>query len=176
MIAHLIVTVIAEDRPGVLEILADAITKQGGNWLESQLLHLHNQFSGIVAVAVNREDLADLQQALDGLTQQGFCINYRCTDAKPGGQGAKPFKLTVVGPDRPGIVREVARALAQHGINLTELSSECSSMPWSGEPMFTARGKALMPAEVNLAELDEALDQIAEELGLDIALEDREEA
>lgn len=176
MIAHLIMTVIADDRPGVVEVLADVIASNKGNWLESQLAHLHGKFSGIVAIAVQEKDLGQLQGALQKLSQQGFAISSQLVEKQPTRNGAQPFKLTIVGPDRPGIIREVSKALAKRGINLVELSSECSSMPWSGEPMFTAHGQAHMPQDVNLAELGDALDTIAEELGLDIAFEDRQEA
>lgn len=176
MIAHLILTVIVDDRPGVVEKLADVIAHHRGNWLESQLVHLHGKFSGIVAIAVHQTDLPALKEALVDLSQQGFAIATQMADIQPREHAVQPFKLTIVGPDRPGIIREVSGALAERGINLVELSSECSSMPWSGEPMFTARGQAHMPPDVNLSELGDALELIAEELGLDIAFEDRQEA
>ncbi len=176
MIAHLIMTVIADDRPGVVEVLADVIANHKGNWLESQMAHIHGKFSGIVAVAIHEKDLPDLQSALQKLGHQGFAIATSLVEKHLPKTNTQPFKLTIVGPDRPGIIREVSRALAKRGINLVELSSECSSMPWSGEPMFTAHGQAHMPQDVNLAELGDALDTIAEELGLDIAFEDRQEA
>lgn len=176
MIAHIIVTVIAEDRPGVVEKLADVIASHNGNWLESQLAHMHGKFAGIVTVAIEEKFLADLQGGFTALEKQGFTTSYQVAKLGQSRKTSTPFALTIVGPDRPGIIREVSRALAMRGINLLELTSECSSMPWSGEPMFTAKGKALLPQEINLSELDEALDVIAEELGLDIALEDRQEA
>jgi len=176
MIAHLIVTVIADDRPGVVETLADTIAAHRGNWLESQLTHMHGKFAGIVAVATQESDVYALQTAIAGLSKQGFVVTSERAQAQPSRATLQPFTLTIVGPDRPGIIREVSRALAKRGINLVELSSECSSMPWSGEPMFTARGQAHMPQDTNLAELGDALDLIAEELGLDIAFEDRQEA
>ncbi|WP_317932054.1 glycine cleavage system protein R [Halioxenophilus sp. WMMB6] len=176
MIAHLILTVIADDRPGVVEQLAEVIANHNGNWLESQLAHLHGKFAGIVAIAITEQNLAPLQQALTQLGDKGFSVATQLSSPQTTSQFEATFELTIVGPDRSGIIKEVSGALARRGINLLELSSECSSMPWSGEPMFTARGKAQMPDNINLAELDEALDLIAEELGLDIALEDRQEA
>lgn len=176
MIAQIIITVIADDRPGVVETLADIIARLNGNWLESQLMNIHGKFSGIVAVAIPESRLSELQNDLDQLADQGFAIASQRVNQLPNKRNLKPFKLTIVGPDRPGIVKEVSSALANRGINLTKLTSECSSMPWSGEPMFTAQGLAHIPQHVNMVELDDDLDAIAEELGLDIALEDRQEA
>ena len=41
--------------------------------------------------------------------------------------------LELIGPDRPGIVREVSPALAERGVGIEELATEVVSGSWSGE-------------------------------------------
>ena len=44
----LVLTVIGDDRPGLVEQLAAAISEHRGNWLESSMAHLAGKFAGIV--------------------------------------------------------------------------------------------------------------------------------
>ncbi len=76
-----------------------------------------------------------------------------------------------MGNDRPGIVYEIAQAFAGRNINMGELETSCSSMPWSGEPMFEATGLIEVPNSVDMTALYEQLDVIADELAIDIRLE-----
>ena len=42
------------------------------------------------------------------------------------------LRVELVGTDRPGVVRDVSAALAERGINVEELATECGSAPMSG--------------------------------------------
>ena len=75
----------------------------------------------------------------------------------------------MLGPDRPGIVREITHALAVQGVNVEELATECTSAPMSGEPLFRARAKLLLPAGVTIAALRESLAKPAGQMGLEFS-------
>ena len=49
---HLVLTVIAEDQPGLVERIAQCISEHGGNWLESRMSRMAGQFAGILRVDV----------------------------------------------------------------------------------------------------------------------------
>ena len=51
MSVSLVLTVIGDDRPGLVGQLSAAISKHNGNWLESSMSHLAGKFAGIVCVA-----------------------------------------------------------------------------------------------------------------------------
>lgn len=174
MNTYLVLTIISDDKPGVVETLSQTIAEHHGNWLESRLTHLAGKFAGILRVNVDQANQAPLQAALLALDSQG--IQVVVTQAEDNQTGsdqtstqAKRFSL--VGADRQGIVKEIAQAFSSHSINVDELDTSCSSMPWSGEPMFTAQGLLSIPANVDVDELSDQLDEIADELGVDIELE-----
>ena len=48
--ATLVLTVIGDDRAGLVNALADVVTAHGGNWERSQLAELAGKFAGIVLV------------------------------------------------------------------------------------------------------------------------------
>jgi glycine cleavage system regulatory protein len=170
---YLVLTIISDDKPGLVETLAQTISEHGGNWLESRMSHLAGKFAGILQVAVAPEQQESLTEALNALSGRGLKIVVEATRNidKPASQ---IFRFSVIGPDRSGIVREIARAFAARHINMDELETDYSSMPWSGEPLFEATGIIEVPEAVNMEELHAQLDTIADELALDIRLETSE--
>ena len=67
MTKHLVLTVVGDDRPGLVGELATTLSAHGGNWLQSSMAQLAGQFAGIVEVAIADDKVAELRQALDAL-------------------------------------------------------------------------------------------------------------
>ncbi|HSC69071.1 MAG TPA: ACT domain-containing protein, partial [Cellvibrio sp.] len=165
MNTQLVLTVLCDDRPGVVEQLAQAITEHHGNWLESRMAQLAGKFAGILQVAVADAHQNELRTALTELNNKGFkiVIENAVSTSKP---DCREFSFSVVGNDRPGIIREIAQAFAARHINMGELETACSSMPWSGEPLFEATGVIEVPKSVDMNELYDYLDKIADDLAV----------
>jgi glycine cleavage system regulatory protein len=70
----LVMTVLGQDRPGVVEALAKVVRDCGANWLESRMAHLAGQFAGIVHVEVEADRAESLLQALRQLERQGLTV------------------------------------------------------------------------------------------------------
>lgn len=152
----LVMTVIGPDRTGLVESVASLVTEHGGNWLESRMCRLGGEFAGIVRVAVPTAQRQALEAALGKLA--GLTIVVRSDGPVQSTSPAALIALEVVGQDRPGIVREITRALSAQGINVEELATECVSAPMSGEALFQARAKILVPANVALDKLRRTLE------------------
>ena len=60
----LVLTVIGDDRPGLVGELSATISAHQGNWLESSMSHLAGKFAGIVRVAVPNAQAEPLKAAL----------------------------------------------------------------------------------------------------------------
>ncbi len=164
-----VLTIIGPDRRGLVESLSDVIASHEGNWLESRMASLAGEFAGLLLVTIPADRVEAWSAAIDALQGQGVRIVV-----EPGEQTPAPERLVgveVVGHDRPGIVRELARALRQRDINVEELTSETYSAPMTGEPLFKARLQLGVPADADLNELHEALDALAEQLSLDLSYE-----
>ncbi|AFU98046.1 glycine cleavage system protein R [Simiduia agarivorans] len=168
---QLIITVIAKDKPGIVETLAKVVSARDGNWEESRMVSLAGKFSGLLLVSVGSEQLDALQADLAALNQQGIKTLVDVAEEAPVTEAMRLVSISLVGADRPGIVREVAKALSSRNINVEELNTDYSSMPWSGEPMFQVHAALQVPADSDLDELQDTFDQIADELAVDIELE-----
>src|SRR5512141_2231317 len=115
--ASLILTVIGPDRPGLVRALAQSVAAHGGSWLESRMARLAGQFAGIVMVEAPDSLLADLHE----LESEGLRIVVHqgvSGETSAASLAGERLAIEVVGNDRPGIVRDVARVLAEHGVNI----------------------------------------------------------
>ena len=166
-----IVTFIGDDRPGLVESLSRVIESNRGNWLESRLSQLGGKFAGLVLVKLPDENGAALQADLKALSSTGLSVRVTPAMPLPSSRRGRDITLRVIGPDRLGIVREISRALAQREVNVVEMDSEVSSAPMSAELIFRARIDAEIPDHVDLDDLEDSLEEIAETMTLEIELE-----
>lgn len=175
MLKNLIVTLISDDKPGIVESIARVIAAYDGNWLESQLAHLAGKFAGVIRVQIKENRQSELVAALEQLSQQQIRVFVDESSDVPNSKSAITLSFHATGPDRPGIVREISGALAQYQINLEKLDTRLSSMPYSGEPLFEAEGIMAIPNSLERHQLAEHLDRIANELAMDIVLRNGED-
>ena len=166
----LVMTVIGPDRTGLVESVARAVAEHGGNWLESRMCRLGGEFAGILRAEIPAEKKSALLAALQQLQSNGLQIVVRSDPASPAAVSGKLTQLEVIGADRPGIVHEIASALARAGVNVEEFSSEVISAPMSGETLFKAGARLQLPGRCDLAALKSDLEKIAADLLVDVSL------
>jgi len=166
----LVMTVLGQDRPGLVSSLADLVAEHGGNWLESRMSRLGGQFAGILRVEVRSEKELPLVAALKNLGSQGLAVVVHPDQPGPVAQPTPVSLLEIVGQDRPGIVRQISQALANHGVNVEELNTGCASAAMSGETLFKASARLSIPPACNTAELRRELERIAADLIVEISL------
>ena len=169
MIETLVMTIMAADRPGLVERIAACVADQGGNWLESRMCRLGGRFAGIARVEVAGEKLTALKRALHGLEADGLRIVVE-SGAAEGKTAGVAATLELVGNDRPGILRTVTGVLASHGVNVEELSSECVSAPMGGGDLFQAKARVLVPAGAKLDAVRADLEKVGADLMVDLKL------
>lgn len=166
---HLVLTVFAPDKAGQVERIAQCIAEHGGNWLESRLSRMAGQFAGILRVGVPAEAYDELVDALQGLSAQGI----RVLIAESGIEQSctwKPIAMELVGNDRPGIVRDITRLLAEQGVNLERLVTEVRPAPMSSEPLFHAEAILAVPLTLSLEVLQSRLETLADDLMVELVL------
>jgi glycine cleavage system regulatory protein len=167
----LVMTVLGEDRPGLVEKLSTAISEHRGNWLGSHLSSMAGHFGGMIHVLVPAEEVDPLTESLHNLEPMGLEISIKPGLEEEPDDPPREARLQVMGNDRPGIVNSISQAIASRGINVEELRTEYTSAPMSGTAMFTARARLLLPPTVSARELRLQLEHIASDLMVDIDLE-----
>jgi glycine cleavage system regulatory protein len=168
--ATLVLTVIGDDRSGLVNAVAEVVARHGGNWEQSQMAELAGKFAGIVLVTVPEASADELIAALQPLTGM-LDITARVGDAAVTVPEPQRFVLDLVGADRPGIVRQITEVLAAHGVNIDRLRTEARDAPMSGGRLFEAHAQLEMSATTDLGALRVALERLADELMVDIELD-----
>ncbi|MEF8699643.1 MAG: ACT domain-containing protein [Candidatus Accumulibacter sp. UW26] len=170
MNVSLVLTVIGDDRPGLVEQLATAISQHQGNWLQSSMSNLSGKFAGIVCVSVPEVQLAALTSAMAALP--GLRITSEAAPSNSTAAGNRRLKLSLVGHDRIGIVREVSQVLARHAINVEDLCTHTASAPMSAAMLFYATAELTASSMLAVSELTRDLESLSNDLMVDITLDE----
>ncbi len=170
MMTSLVLTVIGPDKPGLVEILSQTIARHNGNWLESGMSRLGGKFAGILIISVPTESADAIEKDLIALQGKGLKVTTERNEDATTVPGRNPIALELVGHDKPGIVREIAQALAARHINVESLDTELTSGSMSGEQLFKAQASLQAPEGLDIDELQQALEAIASDLMVDITL------
>jgi glycine cleavage system regulatory protein len=166
-LSPVILTVIGSDRPGLTAALATAVLDAGGNWLESHLARLAGRYVGSVLVEIAPDRLGALHRAVADVDAKG--LNVSLVDAGESiGEAGVPLTLKLVAQDRPGIVNELAQALAPLKVNIESLETAVEDGAWSGARLFRADVAASLPAGVGAADVQAALEGISAEIMVDL--------
>jgi len=176
MAVSLILTIVGPDRPGLVNLISDKVAALGGNWLESRMANLAGQFAGIVHVHVPQTQVEPLVLALRELEAHGLRIVVTRGSDRSGEARGRKMRLEIVGQDRPGVVRDISHALASRGVSIEELVTDFVSGSMSGESLVRASARLLVPAQLGTAQLRDALEALANDLMVDLTLEDSDRA
>jgi len=170
----LIITFTGTDRTGFVEDVAKVVEQHGGTWAGSRMSHLAGQFAGVALIHCPAEQTQTLTSALEALTERGITLHITPDhqgDAATRSDQPLIFRLTYIGIDRAGLVRQVTAALSRHHVNVERLLTDVSSAPMTGDPLFTLDATLTAPPGTNADELRDALEAIGHELHLDATLE-----
>jgi glycine cleavage system regulatory protein/folate-dependent phosphoribosylglycinamide formyltransferase PurN len=166
----LVVTAIGTDRPGIVSLLSDRAEGFGANWAGSRMANLAGQFAGMVHFEVPAQNAEPLAQALRGLEASGLRVVIAKSETPPAPLGRRMVKLELTGIDRPGIVRDLSRSLTAQGVSIEDLHTEIVSAGTSAEHLFKVRALLVVPESLGNETLRGALDALASEMMVDIAL------
>lgn len=168
-----VLTVIGDDRPGLVEEISTAITAHQGNWLDSSMARLAGKFAGVLTVDVPEEHEAALLKTLGELGS----LRVRAEAASPAASAdsgyGRRLSFSLVGHDRIGIVREVSQVFARHGVNVDKLTTWTSSAPMSSDTLFHAEAELRAADGLDAAALKADLERLSNDLIADINLDDR---
>ncbi len=163
-------TVIGDDRSGLVEALANVVTAHGGNWERSQLTELAGKFAGIVVVSVPADRVDELTSSLhelDGLLEVSAHPGAEAPTALPA-QAQHTLSIDLVGNDHPGIVHDISAVLARHGLSIVTIETTTREAPMAGGLLFEAHVVVRLPRSAEVAQVRSDLERLASELLVDL--------
>ncbi|MGN7970085.1 glycine cleavage system protein R [Microbacterium sp. 22296] len=167
----LVLTVVGDDRAGLVSAVADIVDTHGGNWENSELAELAGAFAGIVEVSVSADRADALRRALEGLAGT-LAVTVHTGSAAASASVPRSVILDVVGNDRPGIVREISAALNARGVSIERMSTQTTDAAMAGGRLFEAVITVGLVDGVEVDDLVAELERLAAEIQVDVSLSD----
>ncbi|WP_394133015.1 glycine cleavage system protein R [Shewanella maritima] len=158
-----VITLQAPDRKGLVEHIANVISRHNGNWLDSEMRHFDGIFAAILQIEVPAHKCDELIESLE-------CIeDLHLTHAK----STKPespshsLRYQIVANDRPGLVLQISNQLNKIGINIEQFSSQFESASHSGIPLFKASVVLGMDDVIDEEQIEQALFTLGDDVVID---------
>jgi glycine cleavage system regulatory protein len=123
----------------------------------------------VARVEIPDDMIASLKTALAALDEEGCQLMVEEAAEQAPASGML-LNLDLVGPDHPGILREISHCLAQHGVSVEEMETDIQGAPMGGGNLFYARARVRAPARLGEEQLRHALEALAGSLMVDITL------
>lgn len=162
-----VISVLGDDRAGLVEALSGVIAEHGGNWERSHMTQLAGKFAGVVLVTMPADRSDGFAAALEVLEHRGL-LHLSVERGLDSARTGTPIEIRVTGNDHPGIVYELSQLLARNGVNIDDLETRTSPAPMAGDSIFEAVARLTLPPTVLSDALVEAVENLAADLMVDI--------
>ena len=171
---YVMLTAFGQDRPGIVAALAEGLYQLGCNIEDTCMTRLRGEFSMMVLVRLPASLAPDHLSDRLALQTRSLGLTLLCREVPPEAVTHSPesqapsVMLSVYGADRPGIVAQVARAVADQGGNITDMNTRVIGS--SERPVYVMVLEVLLPVECRPEAFQEALDRLKPTLGVDITV------
>lgn len=179
----ILVTIVGHDRPGIIHQVSKSLAELGCELIEVSQTTLLGEFAGHFSGRLpSKADVFEFSRQL-GQLLEGSELAHWVTEADlnpvEAGAGAdcEPYVVTVRGNDQVGIIPQFSGAMAGFDVNIDNLRS--AAVPSDsgfngGGPQVVLFFELSVPKAVNQRGFRQALNLIAEDLGLEMSLQHRD--
>lgn len=167
MSKSIIITLIGDDRPGIVESISNIIVQHKGEWVESRMANLSGKFAGILRASLPDDECDAFTRNVQS-NVEGLSISIEQVDTSELPPPERCYRLDLVGQDRPGIIHSISSALANNGATVEDLETEVIEASMSGEKLFKASISLCLAEGHSIDNLSEILEDLANELIVDI--------
>ena len=164
------VTAIGRDRPGIVAAISRALLELDGNLEDSHMSILRGHFAVMLIVRVPEGTPEDELGARLGAVRDELeleALTFNPVDELAAPRPRPTHVLSVYGADRPGIVAGVTAALAQQGVNITDLETRLAGS--AAAPIY-AMLVELDLGDASPAEIERALEEVAGATEIEVTL------
>jgi glycine cleavage system transcriptional repressor len=168
----LAVSVLGQDRPGLVHELTRLVADAGGNLIESRMTGLGNQFAILMLIGGNWHAVGKVERELQKL-QGGtdFSLQVHRTDPRTVRVDQLSYTVEFVCPDQTGVVSAFSGFFSARNIDIAECDCHTYVAVHTGAPMTNVRMVVNVPARIHLGVLREEFMDFCDHLNLDAILE-----
>jgi glycine cleavage system transcriptional repressor len=165
----LAVTVLGHDRPGIIAEATQVLAGLGGNLEDSSMTLLRGHFAMTLVVRTDADATAVREALEPKFRGNGLDVSViELAEEPPTQTQGVGYVLSVHGADRAGIVSAITSVIADHGGNVTDLTTRLAG------DLYVLIAEVELPLSADVPALSDALASTARELGVEATLRQAE--
>lgn len=168
MNTSIVLTIIADDQPGIIQTVSTVLKNHAGNWTQSSMSALAGQFAGILLASMPAENTDACLAELHALESEGLRITAHVSGETTVTEKTNTYILDLVGNDRPGIVHEITSLLTAHKVSVHQLETSVEAASMGGGELFKATAQLIVPETADIDQLETELEDLANDLMVNI--------
>lgn len=168
--SQFLIAIQGQNRTGIVAEATGLLFRLGVNVTDSFMTTLRSEFTMMMIVQLpDSLDFASFEQALNGLASQDLGVFLRPlqpAETEKGNAECTPnYSLSVLGRDQAGMIFQFSDLLARQQVNITDVNTRL--LDGSVPPLYAMIMETHVPAGVDLAALQGALQGAAKDMGVD---------
>ena len=162
-----LISVLGDDKHGLVDGLSKIIVANDGDWIESRMSSFEGKFAGILKVNVPSNNASQLKKEL---VSSSLGLQIACEETTPIKQtDVKSYNIELIGQNHVGIINKLSHVLADDlEANVEELKTEIIDASMSGEQLFKAQITLHLPVAMDENLVRDKLEKIADEMMVEI--------
>ena len=163
----ILISVLGDDKPGLLDSLSEIIVSNDGDWIESNMSTVEAKFAGILRVNVPPKNA---KKQIQDLTSSKLGLQIACEETAPVKfSDFKSYNIELIGQNHVGIINKLSHVLTYElKANVEGIKTEIIDASMSGEQLFKAQITLHLPKSVDERLIKDKLELIADEMMVEI--------
>lgn len=159
-------TVVGPSSPGIIKALAQTTRDHGGEWIASKVMKLDGQFSALMKVCIEQENVLPLKTAL---AEQFSDYHFFYSPASSASnQRSRSIDFEVDCKDREGLTRDISNII--YNLDLIVENLEFNRFPVSsfGESIFSAKLTVGVPERMSAQAVADEIEAISDDMRVNV--------
>jgi len=164
----ILISVLGDDKPGLLDSLSEIILSNDGDWIESTMSTVEAKVAGILRVNVPPKNAKKL---IKELTTSKLGLQIACEETAPVKLSEfKSYNIELIGQNHVDIINKLSHVLTYDlKANVEGIKTEViNSSMMSSAQLFKAQIKLHLPMSIDERLIKEKLELIADEMMVEI--------
>jgi glycine cleavage system transcriptional repressor len=173
-VMQLVITIVGEDRPDLIEELTRAVKECKCHILESRMTELGAEFAAHLLVDGNWNHIVKLENAMEAMAGRYRLkiATLRTKETRPEPEeNVIPYGVDIFASDHIDNIHELTAFFTVRGIKILDLSTSRYPAPYSGTPLFVARMIVKIPVAIRIVSLRDEFLEFCDQQNLDAILE-----
>lgn len=171
---HLVVAAAGPDQTGIVAEFTRVFLERGCNLEDTSMTVLRGQFAMMLVVEAphGMTPSALERQLAEETALLGLVVSvWQISEASPSSPQGEPWTVSIYGADKPGIVHQMSKALADRDVNIVDLETRLvGGRGVDQEPIYSMILDVTIPANASVEDLRVELDRAAAEIGVEYKL------